>query len=156
MSSLPLGKSTDSPISFNAGTVIFAQGENSKYLYLVKKGQLHLLKTTGQHLSVVKLCKEKDILNEVSVLTNKPTEFSAIAKTDIELVLIDQKDILAVLKSGPSWISEMFETLCERLKSTQDIIEEHNLMAGEKTSETILTKEEETKYLSALADYKGQ
>ncbi|MBC7541071.1 MAG: cyclic nucleotide-binding domain-containing protein [Bacteriovorax sp.] len=154
MVNLPLGKPIEAPIMFKAGTVIFALGEPAKYLYLLKKGEIRLLKVTGQKLSVIKLCKEKEILNEVSVLTNKPSEFAAIAKTDVELVLIDQKDILTVVKDGPSWIPEIFETLCERLKSTQDIIEEHNLSAGEKNSDMVLTKDEEKGYLNALAEYK--
>lgn len=156
MSNLPLGKSTDSPIPFKAGSVIFVQGEPSKYLYLVKKGQLLLVKTSGNHLSVIKLCKEKEILNEISVLTNKPTEYAAIAKSDVELVLVDQKDILSIIKAGPSWIPEMFETLCERLKSTEDIIQEHNLRAGEKSTDTILSKEDEKKYLHALSEHKAR
>lgn len=153
MINLPLGKTADGPLMFNAGTVIFSQGEHSKYLYILKSGEIRLLKVHSQHLSVVKLCHKKEILNEVSVLTNKPTEFAAIAKTDVELVLVEQKDILSVIKHGPSWIPEILETLCERLKSTQDIIEEHNLLAGEKNSDMILTKDQEMEYLKALAEY---
>lgn len=153
MVNLPLGKTTEAPLTFKAGTVIFAQGEPSKYLYILKKGEIKLLKKSGAHLSVVKLCKEKEILNEVSVLTNKPVEFAAIAKTDVELVLVDQKDILSVVKNGPGWVSEIFETLCERLKSTQDIIEEHRLMA-EKNPDMVLSREEEKKYLDAFSEYK--
>ncbi len=156
MKNLPLGKSTDTPVAFKAGTVIFHEGEDPKFLFLVKKGQLHLLKHNGAHLHVTKLCKEKDILNEVSVLTNKPNECSAIAKTDVELVLVEQKDILSVIKASDSWVPEMFETLCERLKSTQDIIDEHNLMAGEKSADTVLSKDDEKKYLNALAEYKAR
>lgn len=155
MVNLPLGKGTDSPIPFKAGSVIFAEGEASKYLYLLKKGQVRLLKKNGQHLAVLKMCKEKEILNEISVLTNKPTEFSAIAKTDIELVLVDQKDILSVIKGGPSWIPEIFATLCERLLATYEIIEEHHLMAGDLNADLILSKDDEKKYLSALSDYKA-
>lgn len=155
MVNLPLGKGTEAPIAFKAGTVIFQQGEASKYLYIVKKGEIRLLKINGPHLSVFKICKEKEILNEVSVLTNRPTAFAAIAKTDVELVLVEQKDILSVIKSGPEWIPEMFETLCERLQSTQEIIDEHNLMAGEKDANTLLTKDEEKKYANALAEYKA-
>lgn len=156
MINLPLGKSTDSPIQFKAGTVIFAEGEASKYLFIVKKGEMRLLKTDGKHLSVVKVCKEKEILNEVSVLTDKPTEFAAIAKTDVELVLVEQKDILSVIKNGPTWIPEIFETLCERLISTLEIIDEHNLMGGEKNPEMVLNKDEETKCLNTLSEYKNQ
>jgi CRP-like cAMP-binding protein len=153
MLNLPLGKTIDSPISFKAGTVLFSQGEASKYLFILKKGEVRLLKTVGQHLSVLKICKEREILNEVSVLTNGPVEFSAIAKTDIELVLFNQKEILAVINQGPSWIPEIFETLCDRLKATMEIIEEHNLSAGEKSPDSLLNKEDEKKYLAALADY---
>lgn len=156
MSNLSLGKSTDLPVQYNAGSVIFVQGENSRYLYMVKTGQVHLVKkTSGQHLLVTKLCKEKEILNEVSVITNKPNEFSAIAKTDVELVLVEKNDILSVIKNGPSWVSEMFETLCERLKSTEEIIEEHHLSTGEKSPDTILTKEDELRYLNALDLHKA-
>lgn len=152
MVNLPLGKTSDAPLAFKAGTVIFAQGEPSKYLYILKKGEIRILKMNGQHVSVIKVAKEKEILNEVSVLTNKAVEFSAIAKTDVELLLIEQKDILSVVKSRPSWIGEILETLCERLKSTQDIIEEHNL-AGEKNPEMVLSKEEEKRCAAALAEY---
>ena len=154
MSNLSVGKGVDAPIMYKAGSVIFGEKQASKYLYILKKGEIRLVKSKAQHLTVIKLCKEKEILNEESVLTAKPTEFAAIAKTDVELVLVDQKDILSVIKGGPSWIPEIFETLCERLKSTQDIIEEHNLTA-DKGKDMLLTKEEEKKYLAALHDHKN-
>lgn len=151
-----IGKNTDAPILFKAGSVIFEQGQASKYLYIIKRGQVRLIKVNGQKLSVLKLCKEKEILNEVSVITSKPTEFAAIAKSDVELVLVEQKDIESVINSGPSWIPEIFETLCERLKSTQDIIDEHQLTSGEKNPEVILSKEEEKKYLQVLLNSANQ
>ncbi len=156
MSNLSLGKSTELPVSYSAGNVIFAQGEKPRYLYLVKKGHVHLVKTSGQHLLVTKLCKEKEILNEVSVLMNSETDFAAIAKTEVELVLVEKKDILSVIKNGPSWVSEMFETLCDRLKMTEEIIEEHHLSTGENNPGTVLTKEEEKRYLDSLDKYKSR
>ncbi|AUN96721.1 hypothetical protein DOM21_18205 [Bacteriovorax stolpii] len=155
MSNLSAGKGTDAPILFKAGTVIFAQGKPSKYLYLVKRGEVRLIKFKGQNLSAIQLCGERDILNEVAILTNKPNELTAIAKTDVELVLVDQKDVLSVINSSPSWIPEIFETLCERLKHTQDMIEEHNL-ATEKDPRLVMSKDEEKKYIQALADFNSQ
>lgn len=154
MINLPLGKGTDSPIHFKAGSVIFAEGEMPKYLFIVKKGQMRLLKKNGQHLNVFKIGTEREILNEVSILTNTPSTFSAIAKTDVELILVEQKDILAEIANGPAWIPDIFKTLCDRLISTLEIIEEHNLMAGEKNPELVLSKDEEKKYLNALSEYK--
>ncbi len=155
MSNLSANKGTDAPILFKAGTVIFAQGKPSKYLYLVKKGEVRLIKFKGQNLSVIQLCGERDILNEVAILTNKPNELTAVAKTDVELVLVDQKDVISVIKSSPSWVPEIFETLCERLKHTQEMIEEHNL-ATEKDPRLLISKEDEKKYIQALADFNSQ
>ena len=155
MLNIPAGKSLEAPIEFKAGTVIFAEGEISKYLFIVKKGQLRLLKSQGEHLLVQKVCEEKEILNEVSVLTNKPLEFSAIAKTDVELILIEQKDILAVMKNSPYWVPEIFQTLCRRLHSTLEIIEEHNLLVGEKKTDMFLKQDEEMKLLNALSEYQS-
>lgn len=152
MSNLSDNRGIDAPIMFKAGTVIFAQGKPSKYLYLVKKGEVILLKAKGHKLSVLDFCSERDILNEVAILTNKPNDQSAIAKTDVELVLIDQKDVLNVIKSSPSWVPDIFATLCERLENTQEMIEEHNL-AVEKDPRLLLNKEDEMKYLKAITEY---
>lgn len=155
MSNISQSKGVDAPIMFKAGTVIFAQGKTSKYLYLVKKGEVRLFKSKGTNLSAIELCGEKQILNEVAILTNKPNELTAIAKTDVELVLIDQKDILSVIKSSPQWVPEIFETLCERLKHTQEMIEEHNL-ASEKDPRLVISKDDEIKYIKAISEFNSQ
>jgi CRP/FNR family cyclic AMP-dependent transcriptional regulator len=152
MSNISESKSIDAPVMFKAGTVIFAQGKSSKYLYLVKKGEVILLKSKGQKLSAIDICDEKDILNEVAILTSQVNDLTAIAKTDVELVLIDQKDVLGVIKNSPSWVPNIFQTLCERLKNTQEMIEEHNL-AGEKDPRLLINKEDERKYIQAITNY---
>ncbi len=152
MNDLSAGKGLDSPVLFRAGTVVFAQGRMSKYLYLVKKGEVALVRPKGSGLDIIQICSAKEILNEVAVLTNKPNDFTAIAKTDVELVLIDQKEIISVIENSPKWIPDIFQTLCERLKLTQEMIAEHNLGA-EKDARLLITKEDEVKYLAALKNF---
>lgn len=155
MTDLSSAINTEAPVLFPQGTVLFAQGDPSRFLYIVKKGKVVLLKHNSTHLNIVKICGEKDILNELSVLTKQPNEFAAIAKTEVELVLIDQRDILSIINNSPDWVPDIFETLCQRLKSTEAIIQEHNLLAGsEKSADLILTKSDEKIYLDSLAAYK--
>ena len=151
MNDLSLGKEAKGTITFKAGAIIFAEGKPAKYLYLIKKGNVQLVKSQTQHLTVIGFCSDGDILNEIGVLTNTPQEYSAIAKTDTELVLIEQKDILSVINSGPSWIPDIFKTLCERLKATEEMIQEHSL--GEKDKTLVISKEDEKKYMEALMVY---
>ena len=152
MNDLLAGKGLDTPVHYKEGTVVFAQGKMSKYLYLVKKGEVNLMKAKGNGLDIIQICGAKDILNEVAVLTNKANEFTAIATTDIELVLVDHKEILSVIKNSPKWIPDIFQTLCERLRLTQEMISEHNL-DQEKDSRLFITKEDEGKYLAALKKF---
>jgi CRP-like cAMP-binding protein len=147
-----ISNGADASVMFKAGTVIFAQGRISKYLYLVKKGEVRLVKFKGNGLTCIQHCGEREILNEVAILTSKANELTAIAKTDVELVLVDQKDVLSVIKNSPSWIPEIFETLCERLQLTQEMIEEHNLSV-DKDPRLLISKAEEKNYIQALADY---
>ena len=150
MSNLSAVKNSDAPVNYKSGSIIFNQGQLTKFLYIVKKGEVRFVKINGHHLNVVRLCHEKDILNEVSILTSKPTEYAAIAKTDVELILVDQKDILAAMKNLPELIMDMFNTLCERFKSTQDIIVEHQLLVGEVNKDLLLTKDEESAILASI------
>lgn len=155
MTDLSSAVNTETPVLFPEGAVLFAQGEPSRFLYIVKKGKVVLLKHNSSHLNIVKVCGEKEILNELSVLTKQPNEFAAIAKTEIEVVLIEQKDILSIINNSPDWVPEIFKTLCQRLKSTEAIIQEHNLLSGsEKSADLILTKTDEKNYLNSLAAYK--
>jgi CRP-like cAMP-binding protein len=144
------------PVVYKAGSVIFSKGNPPKHLYLVKSGRVRLIKFNGQHLNAFELCEAGAILNEVSVLMNEANQYAAIAQTDTELILVEQKDILNVIKGSPSWIPDIFKTLCERLKATQEMIEEHNLSVGEKDAGLIINKEDEKKYIEALAAFNSK
>lgn len=154
MTNLLFAKNESNSVIYKEGEVVFTQGESSKFLYIIKKGEIHLLKIQGKRLFIIRTCKEKEILNEVSILTNKPIDFAAVAKTDVELVLIEQNDILSIIKSGATWIPKILESLCERLKTSQAIIDDHNLLSGEKNPDMILNKEDEMQYLKTLNEHK--
>jgi CRP-like cAMP-binding protein len=137
-----------------AGTVIFKQGKASKHLYLLKKGEVRLVKDNGQRLLAVRLCRGEEILNEVEVLTNKSPEYSAIALSEVQLVKVDAGDIRQVLKLGPSWIKELLDTLCERLNHTEVLILEHGLQSAELDKDFMISKQEQDKYREALEKFK--
>lgn len=148
---------TEAPVFYREGEVLFAQGDNSRYLYIVKSGKVALIKANNNHLHIIKICGEKEILNEVSVLTKKPLDYSAVARSQVEVVLVEQKDILTVIKNSPDWVPEIFQTLCERLKSTEEMILEHNLQdSGDKTKDMILSKDESKVLFDIISKFKGK
>lgn len=148
-------KNLDNVNFYKKGTVIFAEGLASKNLYMVKSGNVRLLKFKNNKLLSMGICREKDILNEVSVLTKTKNVISAIAETDVELVLVQEKDIHKVIASGPQWVEELFNTLCERLESVQEVIEEHQMKDSFEDKDLILTKEQEMEYTAAIRSFKA-
>lgn len=148
-------KIAEQPLFFKAGRVIYPSGKAFQSLYLVKKGEVLLMKFANQHLHVFQICGEGEVLNEVDILLKTIPEHCAIAKTDVEIVPISVNDIENVISKTPKWIPGLFQTLCKRLMDSQEIIHEHNLNNGELGPGFILSKEDEKKYIQALADHNG-
>ncbi len=146
----------DNATFFKKGTVVFTEGKPVKSLYLVKTGTVRLLKYKNSKLISVGICRDKDILNEVSVLSKSNHLFTAITETDTELVLVDAKDISQYLANSPKWVEGIFETLCERLLAVQDVIEEHQMVNPLEDPSLKLTKEQESLYSKLINDFLHQ
>lgn len=152
---MSLNNQNDGSTFYPAGAVIYNQGDQSQSLYIVKRGEVRLMRFINNHLHVFQICKPGEVLNDISVLTRKPLDHVAITKIETEIVAIPAKDIKNVIDKCPKWIPDIFATLCERLLDSQEIIHEHNLSSGALDKNFILSKEEERKYLDSLEDFKN-
>lgn len=147
-------KNISGVLTYRAGAVIYVPGKVANKLYILRSGEVRLIRINNQHLHVMQICKSGEILNEVSILLGTPIDHCAIAKTDVELVSIDSKDIQEVIKKCPTWVPDIFKTLCERLVDSQEIINEHNLTSQDIINQSLLlSKDEEKKYLEAIAEF---
>lgn len=140
-------------VTYNSNSIIYLDGSPSKYLYIVKRGEVRLMKRQRGHLFIFQICKPGDFLNDISVLSKTEVDHIAVTKTEVEIVKIEAKDVRDVLEKSPKWIPDIFKTLCERLIDSQEIIHEHNLEAGPIDPSYILSKNEE-QYLLQLIEQK--
>lgn len=154
MSNTLTSKNLDSVTYFKKGTVIFAEGMPSKNLYIIKSGEVRLLKNKNNKLYTLAICRDKEILNEIAILTNTNNSYSAITEKDTEIVMVSEKDINASITSGPLWIEELLGTLCERLVSVKEVVEEHQLQDTMSDKELIMSREQENEYLNLIQVYK--
>lgn len=154
MSNTLTSKNLDSVTYFKKGTVIFAEGMPSKNLYIIKSGEVRLLKNKNNKLYTLAICRDKEILNEIAILTNTNNSYSAITEKDTEIVMVSEKDINASITSGPLWIEELLGTLCERLISVKEVVEEHQLQDTMSDKELIMSREQENEYLNLIQVYK--
>lgn len=154
MGNTSVSKDLDIVTYFKKGTVIFAEGMSSKNLYIIKSGEVRLLKNKNNKLHTLSICREKEILNEVAILTKTHNSYSAITEQDTEVVMVSEKDIHGLISSGPQWIEELLGTLCERLQSVKEVVEEHQLQDTLNEKELVMSREQENHYLNLIQAYK--
>jgi len=141
-------------VTYKAGSVIFAQGEPSNYLFLVDRGEVKLIKEDGHRFMLLSIIKEKSFLGELSMFSDDLRSASAIAVNDTTVYMIKKSEISKVLKDCSNWVSDIMVTLCDRMRSTIDILSEHRIVDDNLGFGGELLPEEESSFRKSLDDYK--
>ncbi|MBN1622389.1 MAG: cyclic nucleotide-binding domain-containing protein [Endomicrobiales bacterium] len=116
--SMVLGISYERNYSINE--VIFEEGKVGKALYIVKSGEVAILKGEKKLATL----NEGDFLGEMALLEEVPRSAKAIAFSDCKLILIYKVKFDGLLESDPSVgvkvLKNLSKILCTRLRSTSE------------------------------------
>lgn len=119
----------DERVVFEAGQVIFAEGDRGDTLYIVDQGEVLLLKEEGGRVVPLSMIKSGEFLGELSVFGTSPQRnASAVSIDQTFAYVIKSEDIKTVIKKCPAWVREIMNTLSDRLCSSTDIMTEHRIM----------------------------
>ena len=97
---------------FATGAKIFREGEPGNKMYVVKEGEVEL-SVRGK---VIATMGKGGILGEMALIDSHPRSATASAKTDCELVVINEERFLALVHQKPSFALEVMKVLVERLR----------------------------------------
>lgn len=103
---------------FKAGDTIFKEGDSGAEFYVIKSGKVdiqlgnRLLGTLGDH----------DIFGEMALIDTAPRSATAVAKTDVTLVPVGEKQFLFMVSRTPYFALNVMRTLARRLRSTNNSI----------------------------------
>jgi len=98
--------------TFLSGAKIFQAGEPGTKMYVVLKGEVEL----SVHGNVIASLGKGGILGEMALIDNNPRSATAYAKTDCELVVMDEKRFLALVREKPDFAIEVMKVLVGRLR----------------------------------------
>jgi CRP/FNR family cyclic AMP-dependent transcriptional regulator len=112
---------------FPAGHVLIKQGGRSGTLYVLKSGEMEVLRD-GKFVSAVN--RAGAIFGEMSVLLDQPHSATVRAVTEIEVYLI--ADALKVLEGHPAWTLQIARLLAQRVNSTTALLMESQRETSEK------------------------
>ncbi|PKP26543.1 MAG: transcriptional regulator [Bacteroidetes bacterium HGW-Bacteroidetes-2] len=125
---------------FKKGEIIFEQGKNSNYIFLLKKGivKTHKIDENGKELTT-SLLKEDDLFGYASLLQNIPYQESATAVENCELSGIVKEELKQVLQKNHKVTLELFELLSDNLSELKEqLLQMAYGSVRKKTAATIL------------------
>lgn len=107
--------------SYAAGDLIFAAGDDGHTIMAVLKGtvRIGIVTSTARDL-VLTDCHEGDVFGEVALFDGGPRSADARAQTNVELLMLERRDVLAVLERHPKAALRLLELLCARLRRSDE------------------------------------
>ena len=105
------------------GNIVFYEGDDTKYLYLLASGIIKLYKTSSNHKEIVlKYFHENELIGEVANFEHIPYPATAKAYTDVEIIKIDFDKLKEIIYSSPELSFIIQTSLIKKIKNLETII----------------------------------
>jgi CRP/FNR family transcriptional regulator, cyclic AMP receptor protein len=110
---------------YRAGREIFAKGSPGQSLMAVLRGSVKIssLSDSGKEI-VFEIFNGGEIFGEIAVLDGEARSADATALTDCELLVLNRRDLLPVLKNRVDLCMMLLKILCRRLRATTEQVED--------------------------------
>jgi signal transduction histidine kinase/predicted CoA-binding protein len=112
-----------------AGQILIEEGSLGDKAYVVKSGQLEILKESGGRHVLLAVRQAGEVIGEMALLESAPRFATVRARTDSNLLVIDHKHLDRLLNTSPSAAKAMLHTITARLRSTEIVLQQSEKMA---------------------------
>jgi CRP-like cAMP-binding protein len=107
------------------GTTIFTKGDVGNSLFAVCEGTVKMTSPSADGKDAVfNMINEGAIFGEIALLDGRTRTADAVAATDCQLMVIDRRDFLPLLRSQQELAIKIIDVLCERLRRTSEQVED--------------------------------
>jgi len=129
-------------VSFDAGEIIYTQGEQGHSMFIITEGRVSLLKVKGEKTEVVSELGKGDFFGELSILESIPRPYSAKAISSVSVVVIHRNTFLKMLKANMEIAIRLLQKLSFKLRQREEKIDElvtRLSLVQDKAEETLST-----------------
>jgi len=107
--------------SIKKGQHIFEEGDITNGIYCIKDGVCKLTKLSSNGKDqIVKLVKSGDLLGQRSMISEEPTNLSAVALEDMEVCFIPKTEIMHFFNQNNQFSMNVMRTICGDLKEADE------------------------------------
>ncbi len=110
---------------FEAGSVIFREGDIGREMYIIQKGHVRISLVVGGKERELAVLEKGDFFGEIALLDDSPVRSAtATAVDDVEALKLSASDLNELLKRKPDIAVRMMMKLSERLREANRRFEE--------------------------------
>lgn len=126
------------------GERIFEEGEVTNGIYCIKDGVCKMTKLSANGKDqIVKLAKPGELLGQRSMISEEPTNLSAVALEDMEVCFIPKKEVMSFFNENNQFSMNVMKTICGDLRDADDhMVSMAQKSVKERLAETLLHLEE--------------
>ncbi|HEY4116997.1 MAG TPA: Crp/Fnr family transcriptional regulator [Byssovorax sp.] len=109
--------------TFEAGDVVYREGEPANEAYLLEQGRVRLIKRVRGAERSLMVLKPGDLFGESALLGGAPRSSTAIALVSSVALALDQVTLQNLLEHNPAVAGRIVQQLVRRLRDAEDQIE---------------------------------
>jgi CRP/FNR family transcriptional regulator, cyclic AMP receptor protein len=105
--------------NLKAGETLFTEGDKGAEMYLIRSGKVEISHSAGGQKKVLATLSEGSFLGEMAIVDDAPRSATAIAASDVSLLILDRAAFKAQLQENPM-IEYLITSLVKRLRETNE------------------------------------
>ncbi len=107
---------------FEAGTVIFSEGEDGVEAYLIVDGYVAVSREEAGQTVALGTRAEGEIIGEMALLEDAPRSATVTAQSAVKVNVITQESLGSMLTGVPETVATILTQLLESLRNANDLI----------------------------------
>ena len=108
---------------FQAGIVLFEEGQPGQDMYVVLQGQVEIRRKVGETEHVLAVLMPGDFFGEMAILNQRPRSATAVTRIDSRLLVIEGRMFEAMLRARPEIALRIIKALAMRLENANQHVE---------------------------------
>jgi CRP-like cAMP-binding protein len=118
MATIDVLRHADEYVRFPAGSTVLDEGGTGRLMYVVKEGTLDV-RVGGR---VVATAGPGEVVGELALIDDGPRSAAVVARTDCQLVPVDEKRFLFLVQQTPYFALQVMRVLADRLRKMNEIV----------------------------------
>lgn len=116
-------------VDLRAGEELFSEGSPGDQAYIIREGELEVIKTSGTREVLIAVRKPGEVIGEIALLEETTRMASVRARSEAVLIVIRKEQLDHLLETSLSATTAMFYTVLDRWRGTQAMLRQSEKMA---------------------------